>query len=170
MVIADATVFITLAKIGRITLLREVHKKVLMPPTVREEVIDSGRAINAVEVIHVEQGVRQEWIEVAILTTAEFGVAQQIADSTTLHMGEAEALAIAATREMLLIVDDKEARAVANSMEIEFMGTAAFLLEAYLRELLDYEQLSEAIRDLAEVMWLSPGVVSEILRTAREVT
>ena len=45
-----------------------------------------------------------------------------------LDRGEAEAIAFASTRKLLLIVDDKEARSVAVATGVKIVGTAGVLL------------------------------------------
>jgi hypothetical protein len=43
------------------------------------------------------------------------------------------------------------------------------LLEALAQGHLTLETLEEAVRDLTRVIWLSPAVVTEVLRRAREL-
>ena len=93
---------------------------------------------------------------------------RRILRSTRLDEGEAESLSLAHGRKLALIVVDKQARALAETLGIAYLGTAGVLLSAYLREHISLEELEEAVRDLSRVMWLSPSVVAEILRVARE--
>ena len=74
----------------------------------------------------------------------------------------------ASVRGLRLIVDDKEARSVAAAAGAEHLGTAGALSEAYLRQCLDLGTLGATLRDLSQVLWLSPAVVAEVLRLARE--
>jgi predicted nucleic acid-binding protein len=67
-----------------------------------------------------------------------------------------------------LIVDDKEARSVAVATGVKIVGTAGVLLEAYLGAHLDLEELEAVLQDLVQVLWISPAVVAELLRLARE--
>jgi len=48
------------------------------------------------------------------------------------------------------------------------LGTAGVLLEARVRRRLTLGELETALRELCEVLWLSPAVVAEIMRLARE--
>ena len=88
--------------------------------------------------------------------------------SSGLGSGEAESIALAGVRRLRLIVDDKQARSVAAAAGIEHVGTAGILLEAYLRGRYDMDGLEAALGDLSRVLWLSPAVVAEVLRLARE--
>ena len=72
-------------------------------------------------------------------------------------------------RSLRLVVDDKEARSVAAAAGVEHVGTAGMLLEAYFQKRLNLGELEVMLRNLSQILWLSPAVVAEILRLAREV-
>ncbi len=169
MIVADASVLIVLSKIGRVRLLRLLYEQVVIGPVVKAEVVDRGKAISAAEVRQVEKGLEESWIREVLTTNREKRLIQRILDSIRLGEGEAESLALASTRKLIVLIDDKEARAIAKAMEIEHMGTAGVLLEAFIKRHLTYNELEEAVRDLGGVMWLSPDIVTDIMRTAREV-
>ena len=170
MAVADATVLIALAKMQRLGLLRQLYKQVTIGPTVKREVIDRGKAIAARGVEQVETAVSEGWIRVAALTGAARKEAQRISRGTRLHEGEAESIALAHASRDLLIVDDKEARAVAEAICLDYRGTAAVLLQAFLEGHLRFGELEAAVDELARTIWLSPAVVTEVLRRAREVS
>ena len=93
---------------------------------------------------------------------------QRLMSRSRLGPGEAESIALAGVRILRLIVDDKEARNVAAVQGVEHVGTAGVLLHAYRRERLDLGELETTLRDLSQILWLSPVVVAEVLRLARE--
>ena len=167
MVVADASVPIALAKTGRIGLLRELYGEVAVGPRVREEVIEGGREIQAPEVSMIEAAFQGKWMREVAPAASERVLSRRILKGSRLHEGEAEAIALASSRKLMVLLDDKEARIVAQSMAVEFMGTAGILLEAFLRRALDFGGLEDALEDLTQVIWLSPSVVTEILRRAR---
>lgn len=168
MIVADATVLIALAKMGRLELLRQVYDRVVIGGEVQKEVLHQGKAIAAPGVEHIDRAVEEGWIEVTRLTVREKKVMLRILKSTRLGEGEGESIALAHSRELMLIVDDREARALAATMRLQFLGTAGVLLEAFLKGHLTYEQLEDAVKGLSRVLWLSPAVGTEILRRARE--
>ncbi len=170
MAVSDASVLIVLAKIGQLALLRAVYGKISISPAVKEEVVDRGRAIGALEVNHVQQALDEGWLRVEPLNSSARRIRQQLTQGTTLDVGEIEALALAKARQKLLLVDDKEARAVATAMQVTRVGTAGVLLEAYLAEHLDLQELEQATSDLVGVLWIAPGVIAHVLRRAREAT
>ena len=93
---------------------------------------------------------------------------QGILRTTRLDEGEAESLALAQSRKLTLVVDDKEGRAIAATLDTPYLGTAGVLLEGFLKDRLSFEELEDTVQDLTRVIWLSPAVVAEILKRARE--
>jgi predicted nucleic acid-binding protein len=169
MIVADASPLICLSKIGRLRLLRHLYNVAAIGPVVKEEVVVRGRAIRAAEVRHVEKGLHEKWIREIQPDARERSLTARILRSTNLDEGEAQSLALAKNRRLAVVLDDKEARLMADLMSVEYLGTAGVLLKASVQGHLTYDELEAATGDLARVMWLSPDVVTEILRTAREV-
>ncbi|MBM3791369.1 MAG: hypothetical protein FJW35_13630 [Acidobacteria bacterium] len=168
MIIADASALIALAKMRRMELLKQVYGGVLMGPTVKAEVLDQGRAISAPGVEQAEEAMQKGWLQIARLGEREKPLVQRILTHSGLHEGEAESLALAKSRKVMVILDDREARAYAEALHLEFIGTAGVLLEAFIKRHLTLGQLEEAVEVLSTTIWLSPGVVAEVLKRARE--
>lgn len=169
MIVTDASVLIALSKIGKLHLLKLVYKMVVIGPMVKEEVIDRGKAINALEVRHIEAGLREKWIRVVQLTGRERALMQRLTEKNRLGEGESESLALASIRSLMVMLDDKEARLMAEDLKVEYIGTAGILLAAFSRNRLTYVELETTIRDLGKVIWLAPDVVAEIFKMAREM-
>lgn len=167
-VVADASPLIALAKLHRLWLLNDLYGAVLICPAVKEETVDAGRAVRAKGVEQIEAALEDGWLRPACLTAPERDMTQRLIGRTRLGRGETESIALASARRLRLIVDDKEARSVAAAARVEHLGTAGTLLEAHLRQRLDFGELEAALSDLADVLWLSPAVVVEVLRLARE--
>lgn len=167
MVVADASVLIALAKIHRLDLLRELYGEVAVGPRVKKEVIGGGRQIQAAEVSVIEGAFAAKWMREATPSAREQRLSR-ILRGNRLHAGEAEAVALASSRRLMVLLDDKEAGVVAGSLAVEYMGTAGVLREAFLRGKLDRSGLEAAVRDLSRVIWLSADVVAEILSRGRE--
>jgi len=157
-----------LAKIQRVSLLQKLYGTITIGATVYHEVVENGRKIGAPEVVHVERAVHDKWLQREQPTPNEMSVVAHLLATTRLHKGEAEAIAMAAGRDALLLVDDKDARRVAQALGIPRIGTAGVLLEACWRGHLSLGALEDAIADLTRVSWQSPEVIAETLRRARE--
>ncbi len=169
MIVVDASVLIVLAKIHRLGILRRLYGKAVIGPVVLDEVVVRGKAVSAAGVEQVEKAIEDGWIEVVKISLKEKDLMQKIQQKSRLDRGEIESLALADARGLRLIVDDKEARAHAEAMEMLYMGTAAVLFEAFMHRHLSLSDLENAVADLSQVLWLSPAVVTEILKRAREV-
>lgn len=167
MAIADASVIIALAKMQRLALLEQVYGRVTIGPVVKREIVDAGRAVFAAGVEQVEEALQAGWIQLTRLSTKEQRTMQGVLKRSRLHEGEAESIALAQARKVVLIVDDKEARALAEAMHLDYIGTAGVVLKAFLSGEITREQLEETVERLSKTLWLSPAVVAEILRRAR---
>ena len=168
MIIADASPLIVLAKLQHLGLLAALYGEVLMGSVVKAETIDAGRAVHALGVEQLEVAMEDGWLQAVRLTVEERDLAQRLTQRSRLDQGEAESIALASVRGLRLIVDDKEARSVAAASGVEHLGTVGTLLEAYLRQHLDLGELEVTLRNISQILWLSPTVVAEILRLARE--
>ena len=169
MIVADASVVIALAKICKLRLLKLLYEEVVIAPQVKIEVVDKGRTISTPEVRKVEKALEKSWIREVRPISKEKRFARRVIENTHLHEGEAESLALAFLRKLMVLIDDKEARAMAEAIDLEYLGSAGVLLEAFIKGFLDYGELENAVRDLGKAIWLSPDAVAEILKTAREV-
>ena len=149
---------------------RKGFGEVLIGPAVKRETVDAGKIVRAWGVEQIEAALERGWLRVVGLTAEESGVMRRLTTSSGLGPGEAESIALAGVRRLRLIVDDKQARSVAAAAGIEHVGAAGTLLQAYLRRRFDMDELEAALGDLSQVLWLSPAVVAEVLRLAREAT
>ncbi len=168
MIVADASPLIVLAKLKCLGLLNGLYGEVLIGPVIKSETIDSGKAINAPGVEQLEAALEAGWLRTVRLTAQERGLMQRLTRRSRLDRGEAESIALASGRDLRLIIDDKEGRSVAVVAEVEHVGTVGVLLEAYLQQSLDLGEFETTLRDLGRILWLSPAVVAEVLRLARE--
>lgn len=139
-VVADSTCLIGLERIGRLDLLPELFESIFVPPEVQNEF-----------------GISLTWLKIetpsdeALVTTLKMLVDD----------GEAEALALAKELGLRIILDDRQARAVGNRLNIPVIGTVGILVQAkdagvipFIKPLLeDLESngfyLSEALKDEA---------------------
>ena len=168
MTVADATPLIALTRIHRLELLRELYERVLIGSSVKTETIDAGGETRSLGVEQLEAAADAGWLGVATTTDAENDLVRRLARRSHLHRSEAESVALARVRELSLVADDKEARSLARTLGVPLIGTAGVLLEGYLRRSFGLDSLEKALRDLGETLWLSPSVVAEVLRRARQ--
>lgn len=169
MIVADASPLIALAKMRRLHLLGVVHGDVLMGPRVKFEAVDAGRRISAPGVERIEKAIDDGWLQIARLSAKERKMAQSMVSKNRLDGGEAESIALASSRKLIVILDDREARSFAEGLGVQFLGTAGMLFQGFVRKHLTLAELEDAVQELSQTIWLGPAVVAEVLKKAREV-
>jgi predicted nucleic acid-binding protein len=165
--VTNTSPVIILARIERLRLLKELHGAILMSPAVRMECIDRGREVGATDVMAMEKGIKEGWIQLVNLDKEEAREARRLTDEARIGMGEAEALVLAKSRNALAVLDDKEARAIAKGWNLKYTSTLMVLYEAYVKDLISYDELVEDLAKLTRIMWISTDVITEIIRRAR---
>ena len=132
LVISDSSTLIHLAAIDRLGLLQAFFRQVTIPPAVWREVVEQGGArAGAVEVVQADQS---GWIKLAEPT-----------DVTLLRLlkrdlddGEAEAIALSLeTETALLLVDETDAREIAELYDLPKTGTIGLLIRAKTEGLIE---------------------------------
>lgn len=166
--LVDASLMIALAEIGRLELFREAFHTIGIGPEVGREVVEQGRSVDVAGVRHVEAGLRTGWIQVIAPTADEATLMTRLVATTRLGAGEAEVIALANSRSLPAVLDDKEARTVAGLMGVRYLGTLGVVLATLRRGTLTGVRFEDVVRELTSVLWLGPDVVAEVLRRARE--
>jgi len=160
-VVADAGPIIHLSRIGQVDLLPALYERLLIPPSVYEEVVQAGRGhAGSVELEDAP------WAEVVehIPDAEVFASLRSRVDA-----GEAAAICLACDRQAdLILSDDREARALARESGLQVQGTLGILLEAKRRGYVS--RLVPLLRELkAKGTWLSESLIREVLRQAGEI-
>ena len=166
-IVADASALIVLAKIGRLSLLREQYGTIVIGPALEAEVILQGRRRRAAGMAEVEHALAEGWLRLVPLTPIERRQASHLQKQPGLDVGEAEALSLAANRKLRVVIDDKEARHAAEAMGLSYLGTVGVLLDGRRAGHLTLDEFEDAIASLTAVLWLSPSVVVKALKIAR---
>lgn len=146
---------ILLAKIGRLHLLQQLYREILIPVAVLEEVrAKPGREAQQLQTL-IEEGIYQ-------LHRVAGNVISEI--PAELGSGEREVIALAIEKQAdLVILDDLEGRRIAREKGLIVTGTIGLLVEARKRGLIpsirgDLDRLIEA------GMWLDEIFYHRILR------
>lgn len=118
---ANSTPLIALSKIGLFELLKEYFDEVIIPNEVYEEVVTRGGDLFGAREVSTSK-----WVKV-------IDVGNRLAvDSLSVHLGkgEAEAIVLAKEKNVLLIIDDKDGRAMAENLKVPVTGTVGLLMLA----------------------------------------
>lgn len=167
-IVADSSPLIGMVRIARLGLLRELYQRVLIPETVHQEVVIEGKRLRKAGVPEIERALRAGWIRVVPLAQSQLNRVETYRASGGIGRGEAEAITLAVSKKLPVIIDDRHARELADVLGVDFMGTAAVLLEAHLKGFLSKKEFAESLRELGKVMWLSPEIIVDLLRLAEE--
>jgi predicted nucleic acid-binding protein len=124
-VVSDSSPLIYLSRLGLITLLRELHEQVIVPRAVWEEVAVGGTGWPESE--NLKRAVSEGWI---LVRTP--GLSQEVLGpaANQLGRGEVEAILLAKQLQAMLLTDDSDGRAVAESIGLKVSGTVGVLIRA----------------------------------------
>ncbi len=168
-IISNTSPIVILAKLRRLNLLKEIYGTVLLSPSVKVESIDKGRDLGAKDVREIEKGIEEEWIKLVKFNAREARDARKLVSEFRIGNGEAEALVFARNKGIIVILDDKEARAIAKGWGLDYTSTVLVLFEGFVKGLTSYDELVEDLNKAARVMWISTDVITELIKRARKV-
>jgi len=124
-VVSNTSPLSELAKIGRLTILREVHGLVVIPTEVWEEVTAGAHPA-------IDQVRAAAWIRTR--NVADGRSLSRLRDETGLGLGECAAVVLALEMGAdLLLIDDRAARKAAEARGLRIAGTVATLVFAKRR-------------------------------------
>jgi len=124
-VVSDSSPLIYLSRLGLIALLHQLHEQVIVPQAVWEEVAIGGTGLPESE--NLKRAVSEGWI---LVRTP--GLSQEVLGpaANQLGRGEVEAILLAKQLQALLLTDDSDGRALAQSIGLQVSGTVGVLIRA----------------------------------------
>ena len=141
-VVADTTPIISLLKLNRLDLLKELFKTVFIPQFVLQEL-----TVN----INYQS-------EAEAVLKAEFIKAQNVNDRSAVHVlmkvnmldrGESEAIILAdELGAEVLLIDERKGRKIAKQLGINLSGTLGILMKAFDRKLLNTSEVLSYLDEL----------------------
>ncbi|MEP7307498.1 MAG: DUF3368 domain-containing protein [Acidobacteriota bacterium] len=117
--VVNASPLISLAKIGRLDLLREAERELLIPAAVATEIL-AGPADDPASVALTAGELPDPVPSVSRIEVVEWG----------LGAGETAVLSQALDRGATAVIDDGEARTAARSLGVRFIGTLGVVIRA----------------------------------------
>jgi hypothetical protein len=163
-VIANASPLINLSLLDYLHLLEKFHSGVFIPPAVWDEVVVAGK--NRPGVKEVKKAREEEWLSVVapenevIITTLE----------KQLDVGEAETIALAIEKDIeWVLLDESDARAVAESYDLKMTGTIGILLRAYKTGIVEsVEEVLDQLQEEANFR-ISDTLYEKVIKLARDM-
>lgn len=156
-VVSNTTPVLSLLKIGRLEILRELYGEILVPQAVFEE-IEAGK-----NKLFYQDLSLISWVKIE-----EVQNKNSLAYFLDLDKGEAEAIALAVeTNADLLIIDEKLGRFHAKHAGLKITGTIGVLLKAKSHGII--QQIQPLLIELRNSStWISGKFFSEIIDLAGE--
>jgi predicted nucleic acid-binding protein len=147
-VLLDNTVLSNFALVRQLQLLRQVlgHRAATVAQVIAE--YERGVALRRVP------ATGWEWLTIYSLTNDELNMYQALL--RRVNAGEAACLAVAYTRKLSLVTDDRDARQLAVQYGIPKTGTIGILVEAVHRNILTLSQANEILRHMITVGYRCP--------------
>ncbi len=157
-IISDTTTLIVLEKQQRLSLLCQLFEQVIIPDTVYKELLaetQNNRALQEICCIRVEQ------VESSSQLHTLLGI---------LDKGEAEAIELALTKKLPLIIDEKKGRKVAQRLGLTITGLAGLLILSVKNGLFNSSQAQEILDNAVFSGYrLSPALFKEVIKTLSEM-
>jgi predicted nucleic acid-binding protein len=159
-VVSNTSPIINLAAIDRLDLLRQLYGGILIPQSVRNEIVRSGTSESGASEVETF-----DWIETR-------NVANQTAVSALrleLDAGEAETIILGIELKAdLVLLDERKARMAASRLNLKFVGLLGILVEAKHKGIVD--EVKPVMDNLMTKagFWIAPELYKRVLQTVGE--
>ena len=155
MIISDASPLIVLLKTNKLSILKELFQKIIIPEAVHKEITAKEHEKTIFNKI--------EWIETRKIRNTDLTTLLE----KLIDRGEAEAIVLAKELKATLLIDDAKARKHAKLLNINIIGTLGLLKIAKNRGLIP--SVKKTIDDmLAEGYYIEDKLVQKILKDVGE--
>lgn len=163
--VSDSGPLMWLAEAGRVGLLKTLFLEVVVPSEVYREVVLEGLRLGFSDALAVEEAEKEGWIKVKTLNGEERELSLRLAEGAReIHVGKAQAMALARGMGAALLMDESCGRALAEALGVETRGTLYVVLRALRLGLLDGSEAKETVtRLVAKGMRLDPRLLARVL-------
>ena len=163
----DATPLIYLTRVGLVNVIEAIPTRKFTARSVFGEVVERGRAKGSADALALDRLFKTNAI--SILDASDKALLRTFLKIRGLEEADAETLAIAKERHYRAVLDDLQARKVARTYDIDFVGTPHILILGMQNRLLTKEEALKALDDMIEAGWrCGPELYREIIRLIRE--
>ena len=161
MIVSDATPLLHLARAALLALLPKLYTRVVVPPSVWEEVRGHGEPRPEG---HILEEASETWIEVRPLSSKERRKSEALRRAAPVGPGESDAIALAEVLKAAILMDDRVAIDLARMRGVGTRWTMSVVLEAHRRGILDRAAARRAVEDLVgSGLWIRQDVLLRIL-------
>lgn len=157
--VIDTGPLLVFAKLQRLHLLDRLYSGPLLPQVVYHEAVTVGLERGYPDAAHLQ----------AFLATHRWPIVPPVAMSAPLAgallgAGEKQAIAIAEAQAMLLLIDDSDARRMAEQWGVATRGSLGILVQAHRQRLLTDAELDEILATIENRtdIWIRPELCERI--------
>ncbi len=162
----DATPLIYLGKVNLIENVKHFPEDKYTVKSVYREVVDEGKKSGRPEVFVIEALVRSG--EIKIKEPSNKRYISHLRENPKIHEADADVLALAHELDGVALMDDEEARGMAEMEGIEHHGTIYLLLRMRKMELLTKEEVLAGLNEMIRMGWrCSTELYAEMLMAVR---
>ncbi len=147
MIVADSTPLIHLSKIGKLEILKQVFNQIIIPEAVYNEAVVKGKEKSIISANIIDS---QKWIIKKNLNENQRLESKNLLKNANIGSGEAEAIILAKSDKLGLIIDDSVGIKVAESFGIETFWTTSVILKAVSKNILTKQKAKEIIENLVK--------------------
>ncbi len=155
--VSNAGPLVHLTRMGRLDILENIFDEVIIPQTVKVEVVDRGKEKGEPGAFLIEDA---EWIRVA----EDPPQAGELAERAGIHRGEACGILLARSLNIPVLLDDSDARKFAIGFGVEVVGSIGLIMKAVKMGLIARDEGLKDLEKLTGVMWLSVDVYERARR------
>jgi len=162
-VVMNSGPLICLSKINVLYVLEELYEQIIIPYEVYQEVIIDGLKAGKDDAKTASIFLKNS-SKIKIIDT-KTSIIEGVRDNRVLGAGEKAAISAAKDENCLLLIDDFNARRVANSLNIKIKGSIGVLVEAFRRSIINQRQLKYLLTEIGERkdIWISERLCNEVI-------
>jgi len=165
--ISNSSVIIHFTKLAKLSLLKELYRKILIPKAVYVEIFEKPKFPPS-ETLLIENALREGWIEVRSVKENNKSLVNSLKRS--LGEGEAEALVLCLQEdEKTLLSSDKKVMNFAADLGIMWKSSLGILLEALIHDKISVEEYISLVLRYEEIAWVSKEVIHEFLEVGKRL-
>jgi uncharacterized protein len=146
--VSNTSPLIWLAKVGKLTLLKDLFHEILITEEVYKEAVERGLQEGFSDALVIKEAVDQGWIKISKLDETEVAQCKKIMKHAfEIHMGEAQAIVLAHKMgaSTLLLMDESSGRAFAEAWGLKVKGALYVVMTALRGQLLNGEEAKETV-------------------------
>lgn len=160
MIVSDSSPLIYLAKIGRLTLLKDLYKEVIVSDGVIEEVLIKGKPGTT----EMEKALDEGWLE-KVEVEVDFDP-----ESEGISEVDAELICLARDRELQLLTNDRALFYCAKSHGVKSEWFTLTIIKAAKSDLLSPDDAEELLMELVQSgLRIRSEVLAELVRQIRDL-